>query len=94
MPGGAQSAASLEASRPLDSELMRRGVSLLTVYLDSVRNDKPTVECANWLHENGGESALYPPCRCGWSSSTARSPSCRSTLPTPRRALSSSPAPA
>lgn len=60
MPGGAQSAASLEASRPLDEDLMRRGVRVLTLYLDSVRNDTPTVDYAQWLHENGGEVRTVP----------------------------------
>lgn len=60
MPGGAQSAGSLDASRPLDEDLMRRGVRVLTVYLDSVRNDTPTVEYAEWLHGNGGEVRTVP----------------------------------
>ncbi|WUJ36566.1 helix-turn-helix transcriptional regulator [Streptomyces sp. NBC_00386] len=60
MPGGAQSAASLDASRPLDKDLMRRGVRVLTVYLDSVRNDNPTVEYARWLHSDGGEVRTVP----------------------------------
>ncbi|MFI8767394.1 helix-turn-helix transcriptional regulator [Streptomyces sp. NPDC053792] len=60
MPGGAQSAASLEASRPLDEDLMRRGVRVLTLYLDSVRNDNATVDYAQWLHENGGEVRTAP----------------------------------
>ncbi|MFJ3962868.1 helix-turn-helix transcriptional regulator [Streptomyces sp. NPDC090036] len=60
MPGGAQSAASLEASRPLDEDLMGRGVRVLTVYLDSVRNDTPTVEYARWLQDNGGEVRTVP----------------------------------
>lgn len=60
MPGGAQSAASLEASRPLDADLMGRGVSLLTVYLDSVRNDNATVEYATWMQENGGQVRTAP----------------------------------
>ncbi|MFF6885463.1 helix-turn-helix transcriptional regulator [Streptomyces sp. NPDC012421] len=60
MPGGAQSAASLEASRPLDEDLMRRGVRVLTLYLDSVRNDNATVDYAQWLHANGGEVRTVP----------------------------------
>ncbi|WP_405009835.1 LuxR C-terminal-related transcriptional regulator [Kitasatospora sp. NBC_01539] len=60
MPGGAQSAASLDASRPLDSCLMGRGVSVLTVYLDSVRNDNTTVDYARWLHASGGEVRTAP----------------------------------
>ncbi|MFD4410133.1 LuxR C-terminal-related transcriptional regulator [Streptomyces sp. NPDC058476] len=55
MPGGAQSAVSLEASRPLDEALMARGVSVLTLYQDSVRNDRPTLTYARWLTEHGGE---------------------------------------
>ncbi|MER6100736.1 hypothetical protein ABT154_33800 [Streptomyces sp. NPDC001728] len=60
MRGGAQSVASLDAGRPLDEDLMRRGVRVLTVYLDSVRNANPTVEYAQWLHGNGGEVRTVP----------------------------------
>ncbi|MGW7276349.1 helix-turn-helix transcriptional regulator [Streptomyces sp. NPDC054864] len=55
MPGGAQSAASLEASRPLDEALLGRGVQVLTLYQDSVRNDSATLRYAQWLTELGGE---------------------------------------
>ncbi|MCB5170185.1 helix-turn-helix transcriptional regulator [Streptomyces bambusae] len=54
MPGGAQSQASLDASRPLDDDAMRRGVSLLTLYQDSVRNDPATLGYARWMTEEGG----------------------------------------
>ncbi|MDT9683729.1 LuxR C-terminal-related transcriptional regulator [Streptomyces sp. TRM76323] len=60
MPGGAQSAASLEASKPLDQDLMDRGVRLLTLYLDSVRNDQATLNYAQWLAERGGEVRTSP----------------------------------
>ncbi len=60
MPGGAQSAASLEASRALDAEAIGRGVRLRTVYLDSVRNDKPTLDYATWLGELGSEVRTFP----------------------------------
>lgn len=39
MPGGAQSQASLDASRPLDMTVLEREVKILTLYQDSVRND-------------------------------------------------------
>ncbi|WP_316520123.1 helix-turn-helix transcriptional regulator [Kitasatospora brasiliensis] len=64
MPGGAQSQASLDASRPLDGEALSRGVSILTLYQDSVRNDQATHAYALWLTEIGGEvrtAPLLPP---------------------------------
>ncbi|SCE98236.1 helix-turn-helix transcriptional regulator [Micromonospora mirobrigensis] len=60
MPGGAQSAASLEASRALDADAVERGVRLRTVYLDSVRNDPATLDYARWLAELGGEVRTVP----------------------------------
>ncbi|SDH92724.1 regulatory protein, luxR family [Actinokineospora alba] len=54
MPGGAQSAASLDASRPLDESAIGRGVALLTLYQDSARNDPATHAYARWLTELGG----------------------------------------
>lgn len=64
MPGGAQSRASLDASRPLDEEAMNRGVELLTLYQDSVRNDPATLDYARWMSESGGQvrtAPLLPP---------------------------------
>jgi DNA-binding CsgD family transcriptional regulator len=60
MPGGAQSARSLAASRPLDEQMLSRGVSVLTVYLASVRNDPATLGYARWLTELGGEVRTVP----------------------------------
>ncbi|WP_441249850.1 helix-turn-helix domain-containing protein [Kitasatospora sp. McL0602] len=54
MPGGAQSRASLDASRPLDTDAMNRQVSLLTLYQDSARNDTDTHAYARWMTEHGG----------------------------------------
>lgn len=59
-PGGAQSAASLQASKPLDEQLLSRGVDIRTVYLDSVRNDPNTVSYAHWLTESGGQVRTAP----------------------------------
>ncbi|MCX4784188.1 helix-turn-helix domain-containing protein [Streptomyces sp. NBC_01264] len=52
-PGGAHLTADLEASRDPNAELLRRGVRSRTIYLDSVRNDKPTLEHVNWLNQHG-----------------------------------------
>jgi DNA-binding CsgD family transcriptional regulator/sugar-specific transcriptional regulator TrmB len=59
-PGGAHSAASLEASKPLDRDLIARGVHMRTVYLDSVRNDGTTSEYAHWLTELGSQVRTVP----------------------------------
>jgi Predicted transcriptional regulators len=60
MPGGAQSASSLAASRPLDMDAINRGVRLRTVYLDSARNDPATRDYARWLTELGSEVRTAP----------------------------------
>jgi len=59
-PGGAQSAANLEASKPLDEQLLDRGVTIRTVYLDSVRNDPDTAHYARWLTDLGGRVRTVP----------------------------------
>ncbi|WP_371502739.1 helix-turn-helix transcriptional regulator [Kitasatospora sp. NBC_00374] len=60
MPGGAQSGASLQASQPLDEDAMGRGVHLLTLYQDSVRNDTATFAYAQWMTERGAEVRTAP----------------------------------
>ncbi|MFD6889355.1 LuxR C-terminal-related transcriptional regulator [Streptomyces sp. NPDC059957] len=60
MPGGALSAAALEACRPLDAQNLSRGVRMRSLYLDSVRNDCATVEYADWLGSRGGETRTVP----------------------------------
>ncbi|MEU3886085.1 helix-turn-helix domain-containing protein [Streptomyces sp. NPDC029041] len=60
VPGGALSAAALQAGRPLDEQHLARGVRMRTVYLDSVRNDSATVEYATWLASVGGETRTAP----------------------------------
>lgn len=59
-PGGAQSAASMEASKAADLQAIQRGVRVRTVYLDSIRNDKVTLEYASWLCYIGSEVRLAP----------------------------------
>lgn len=60
MPGGAQSLAGLQASGPLDEQLLDRGVDVRTVYLDSVSNDPPTMSYARWLVTRGGQVRTVP----------------------------------
>ncbi|WP_327676146.1 helix-turn-helix transcriptional regulator [Kitasatospora sp. NBC_00458] len=60
MPGGAQSAASLAASRPLDEDALRRGVVLRTIYQDSVRNDPETFAYTQWMTGLGGRVRTAP----------------------------------
>lgn len=52
---GVRIAEGMGASRPLDRELLDRGVRMRTVYLDSVRNDEPTLAYADWLTARGGQ---------------------------------------
>ncbi|MEV7217658.1 helix-turn-helix transcriptional regulator [Kitasatospora cineracea] len=60
IPGGAQSEASLEASRPLDELALGRGVRMRAVYQESVRNDPATLAYAQWTTEHGGEVRTSP----------------------------------
>ncbi|WP_037601668.1 helix-turn-helix transcriptional regulator [Streptacidiphilus rugosus] len=54
-PDGAQTAENMEAARPLDLRVLERGVMMRTIYLDSLRNNPPTVDYANWLAAHGGQ---------------------------------------
>jgi len=60
MPGGAQSRESMDASQVLDQNALSRGVSVLTLYQDSVRNDQATYAYARWLTELGGQVRTAP----------------------------------
>ncbi|WP_030018077.1 helix-turn-helix domain-containing protein [Streptomyces monomycini] len=59
-PDGAQTAANMETAKPQDAELLRRGVKMRTLYLDSLRNNPPTIAYANWLAEKGGQVRTVP----------------------------------
>lgn len=59
-PDGAHTPESIAAARPLDEELLGRGVKIRTVYLDSVRNSAPTVEYTQWLTACGGQVRVVP----------------------------------
>jgi DNA-binding CsgD family transcriptional regulator/sugar-specific transcriptional regulator TrmB len=60
MPGGGRSQESLDASRPLDAEALGRGVTLMTLYQDSVRNDPATFAYAQWMTDGGGQVRTAP----------------------------------
>lgn len=60
MPGGAQSLESLDASRPLDESMLKRGVKVLTLYHGSAWNDGATLNYARWLVSMGGEVRTVP----------------------------------
>ncbi|MFE7558167.1 LuxR C-terminal-related transcriptional regulator [Kitasatospora sp. NPDC057500] len=59
-PDGAQQPDNIEAAKPLDTDLLDRGIRMRTVYLDSVRNSPHTVEYVNWLAERGGRVRTVP----------------------------------
>ncbi|WP_413754037.1 LuxR C-terminal-related transcriptional regulator [Streptomyces sp. R-74717] len=59
-PGGPQKRENMQASRPLNQQLLRRGVQMRTVYLNSIRNDRPTMDHARWLTEQGCEVRTVP----------------------------------
>lgn len=60
VPHGAQSENSLHAARPLDLMLLERSVQVRYIYVDSIRNDRPTTEYAEWIGENGGQVRTIP----------------------------------
>jgi DNA-binding CsgD family transcriptional regulator/sugar-specific transcriptional regulator TrmB len=60
LQGGRQQPDTLEASRPLDQLALERGVSIRTVYQDSVINDPETLGYARWLADLGGQSRTVP----------------------------------
>ncbi|EST38947.1 hypothetical protein N566_04740 [Streptomycetaceae bacterium MP113-05] len=59
-PGGPQSPENMRASRALNIRLLERGVSMRTVYLESIRRDHATVEHAQWLVSLGADVRTAP----------------------------------
>jgi len=45
----------IDAARPLNAEALGRGVRMRTIYLDSVRNSRLSIDHANWLASLGGQ---------------------------------------
>ncbi|MFE3886830.1 LuxR C-terminal-related transcriptional regulator [Streptomyces lydicus] len=60
IPRAALSPESMEASKRLDQDVLSRGVSVRTIYLDSVRNHPTTQQYAAWLTGLGGEIRTVP----------------------------------
>ncbi|MGW6916294.1 LuxR C-terminal-related transcriptional regulator [Kitasatospora sp. NPDC054939] len=60
VPSGAQSAASMEASKPLDLAVLERGVQMRSIYLQSISNDSATMDYARWLIRAGAQVRLAP----------------------------------
>lgn len=60
MPGGAQAPDTLDASKPLDQQALERGVTMRTLFQDSVRNSPSTTEYVRWFAALGGETRTVP----------------------------------
>ncbi|GAA0676675.1 LuxR family transcriptional regulator [Kitasatospora atroaurantiaca] len=59
-PGGAHTEEDLRASRGPNAALFDRGVQMRTIYLDSIRNDQPTLDHVAWLNSRGGRVRTAP----------------------------------
>lgn len=59
-PGGAHTEEDLKASRAPNEALFERGISMRTVYLDSVRNHQPTLDHVTWIRSRGGQVRTAP----------------------------------
>lgn len=60
VPDPVQRPDTLAASKPLDSALLQRGVSMRTVYLNSIRNDPASIAYTDWLSTIGGQIRTVP----------------------------------
>jgi len=59
-PGGAYTTEQIKAAKAIDSEMLARGIKTRTIFLSSVRNDKPTLDYVRWLNERGAEVRTVP----------------------------------
>jgi DNA-binding CsgD family transcriptional regulator len=59
-PNSAQTPEAKRASRPLNEQLLRRGVSIRCIYQESFRNDPSLLRYARWLASAGGETRTIP----------------------------------
>lgn len=59
-PGGPQTPANMRASRPLNQQLLERGVRMRTLYLESIRSCPDTMEYATWLTQQGCQVRTIP----------------------------------
>jgi len=60
MPGVAEWEQSIAIRRPLDEAALKRGVTIRTLYQDSIRNSRTRLEYAGWLADLGGEVRTRP----------------------------------
>jgi sugar-specific transcriptional regulator TrmB/DNA-binding CsgD family transcriptional regulator len=54
-PDGPQTPENMEASKPVDSAALDRGVRMRTIYLDSLTHDTASMSYVNWLITQGAE---------------------------------------
>lgn len=59
-PDGPQRPEHIEAAKPLNQDLLQRGVQMRTVYLTSARKSPHTLEYVSWLSRLGGEVRTVP----------------------------------
>lgn len=59
-PDGPQRPEHIEAAKPLNRELLERGVRMRTVYLNSACNSPHTLQYVSWLSKLGGEVRTVP----------------------------------
>lgn len=59
-PDGAHTPESIRAARPLNADLLERGVRIRTIYLDSVQNSPHTAQYVEWLSGRGGQVRTVP----------------------------------
>lgn len=59
-PGGLQMSDAIAAGRPLAEGALGRGVRIMCIYQDSVRNDPRTLDRARGLTEQGGKVRTFP----------------------------------
>ena len=60
VPDPVQRPDTLAASKPLDAALLERGVTMRTVYLNSIRNDPASIAYTDWLAGIGGQIRTAP----------------------------------
>lgn len=59
-PGGPQTPETIAASQPLDERMLRRGVRMRSVFLDSVPNERNSRKWVEWLASLGAETRSVP----------------------------------
>lgn len=59
-PGNAHQVEAMEASKPLNRAILKRGVGIRCLYQTSITNDRRSVEYGRWMLELGGEVRTVP----------------------------------